>query len=128
MDVVFIKKLVVFTTIGAYDWEKDITQKLVLDIEMHWDNKRASESDDVEHCLDYASVSTAILDYVQTRQFALVERVAEEVASLLLTEFGTLGFVSAWPNRVRWHRRKKWVSLLNEVRPDVVIMPSAELS
>lgn len=89
MDVVFIKKLVVFTTIGAYDWEKNITQKLVLDIEMHWDNKRASESDDVEHCLDYASVSTAILDYVQTRQFALVERVAEEVASLLLTEFGT---------------------------------------
>ncbi|GAA0344502.1 bifunctional dihydroneopterin aldolase/7,8-dihydroneopterin epimerase [Morganella psychrotolerans] len=89
MDVVFIKKLVVFTTIGAYDWEQGITQKLVFDIEMHWDNKRASKSDDVEHCLDYAKVSGAIMDYVQSKSFALVERVAEEVAGLLLTRFCT---------------------------------------
>ena len=34
MDIVFIEQLTVFTTIGAYDWEQTIQQKLLLDIEM----------------------------------------------------------------------------------------------
>ncbi|EJD6663441.1 bifunctional dihydroneopterin aldolase/7,8-dihydroneopterin epimerase [Providencia sp. CRE-3FA-0001] len=87
MDIVFIEQLSVITTIGVYDWEQDIEQKLVLDIEMEWDNQRASMSDNVEYCLDYAQVSQAIISYVEENKFGLVERVAEEVAQLLLTQF-----------------------------------------
>lgn len=36
MDIVFIEQLTVFTTIGVYDWEQGIQQKLVLDVEMAW--------------------------------------------------------------------------------------------
>ena len=36
MDIVFIEQLSVITTIGVYDWEQDIEQKLLLDIEMGW--------------------------------------------------------------------------------------------
>ena len=39
MDKVFIEQLEVITTIGAYDWEQEIKQKLVLDIEMAHDNQ-----------------------------------------------------------------------------------------
>ena len=87
MDIVFIEQLSVITTIGVYDWEQDIEQKLVLDIEMGWDNKRASMSDNVEYCLDYAQVSQAIIAHVSQNKFGLVERVAEEVAQLLLNSF-----------------------------------------
>ena len=87
MDIVFIEQLSVITTIGVYDWEKPLSKKLVFDIEMEWDNKRASQTDDVAHCLDYASVSHAIIEYVEKRRFELVERVAEEVAQLLITQF-----------------------------------------
>ncbi|EYU15428.1 bifunctional dihydroneopterin aldolase/7,8-dihydroneopterin epimerase [Photorhabdus aegyptia] len=89
MDIVFIEELVVITTIGVYDWEQTIKQKLVFDIEMGWDNKRASSSDDVEYCLDYAKVSEAIINHVENQNFALVERVAEEVADLLLNRFNS---------------------------------------
>ncbi|KGM28378.1 bifunctional dihydroneopterin aldolase/7,8-dihydroneopterin epimerase [Photorhabdus luminescens] len=89
MDIVFIEELVVITTIGVYDWEQTIKQKLVFDIEMGWDNKRASSSDDVEYCLDYAKVSEAIINHVENQNFALVERVAEEVADLLLKRFNS---------------------------------------
>jgi dihydroneopterin aldolase len=34
MDIVFIEQLSVITTIGVYDWEQTIEQKLVFDIEM----------------------------------------------------------------------------------------------
>ena len=87
MDIVFIEQLSIITTIGVYDWEQDIEQKLVLDIEMGWDNKRASMSDNVEYCLDYARVSNAIINHVSHKKFGLVERVAEEVAQLLLNQF-----------------------------------------
>lgn len=36
MDIVFIEQLSVITTIGVYDWEQTIEQKLVFDIEMAW--------------------------------------------------------------------------------------------
>lgn len=89
MDIVFIEELAVTTTIGVYDWEQTIKQKLVFDIEMGWDNKRASSSDNVEHCLDYAKASEAIINHVENQNFALVERVAEEVADLLLNRFNS---------------------------------------
>ncbi len=87
MDIVFIEQLSIITTIGVYDWEQGIEQKLVFDIEMGWDNKGASMSDNVEFCLDYSTVSKAIIAHVSQNKFALVERVAEEVAKLLLNDF-----------------------------------------
>ncbi|MGG4663658.1 bifunctional dihydroneopterin aldolase/7,8-dihydroneopterin epimerase [Providencia vermicola] len=89
MDIVFIEQLSVITTIGVYDWEQTIEQKLVLDIEMGWDNKRASLSDNVEYCLDYAQVSQTLINHLETNKFGLVERVAEEVAQLLMTKFNS---------------------------------------
>ena len=47
LDKVFIEQLEVITTIGVYDWEQEIKQKLVLDIEMAHDNRPAGKSDDV---------------------------------------------------------------------------------
>ncbi|OMQ23720.1 bifunctional dihydroneopterin aldolase/7,8-dihydroneopterin epimerase [Serratia oryzae] len=87
MDIVFIEELTVITTIGVYDWEQTIQQKLVFDIEMGWDNRQAATSDDVDHCLSYADVSDAIIQHVQSQRFALVERVAEEVSEILLQRF-----------------------------------------
>ncbi len=87
MDIVFIEQLTVMTVIGVYDWEQTRQQKLVFDIEMGWDNGRAARSDDVADCLSYADVSEAVLSFVSGGRFALVERVAEEVAELLRRRF-----------------------------------------
>ncbi|WP_157487847.1 bifunctional dihydroneopterin aldolase/7,8-dihydroneopterin epimerase [Grimontia celer] len=87
MDLVFIEQLEVVTTIGVYDWEQQIKQKLVFDIEMAHDNKPAADSDDVAYALDYASVSGAIIDLVESGRFLLVERVAEEIAALIQSQF-----------------------------------------
>ncbi|MBK4714412.1 MULTISPECIES: bifunctional dihydroneopterin aldolase/7,8-dihydroneopterin epimerase [Tenebrionibacter/Tenebrionicola group] len=87
MDIVFIEQLSVITTIGVYDWEQTIEQKLMFDIEIGWDNRRAAVSDEVSDCLSYADVSDAVVAHVEGGRFALVERVAEEVAELLLRRF-----------------------------------------
>ena len=87
MDIVFIEELSVITTIGVYDWEQTIQQKLVFDIEMGWDNRKAATSDNVNDCLSYADISEAVIQHVQPNRFALVERVAEEVSEILLQRF-----------------------------------------
>ncbi|MBJ7223671.1 MULTISPECIES: bifunctional dihydroneopterin aldolase/7,8-dihydroneopterin epimerase [unclassified Brenneria] len=87
MDIVFIEELSVITTIGVYDWEQTIGQKLVFDIEMGWDNRQAAASDDVNDCLSYADVSEAVITLVAGQRFALVERVAEDVAQMLMQRF-----------------------------------------
>ena len=89
MDIVFIEQLSVITTIGVYDWEQTIEQKLVFDIESGWDNRKSAKSDDENDCLSYADISETVIGHVEGQRFALVERVAEEVAELLLTKFNS---------------------------------------
>lgn len=87
-DKVFIQELTAFATIGVYDWEHTIKQRLVFNIEMAWDFAAAVKDDNVEYCLNYAEVSQKILDFVENTPFKLVETVAYRVADLLQAEFG----------------------------------------
>ncbi|MGX2975697.1 dihydroneopterin aldolase [Ursidibacter arcticus] len=87
-DKVFISELTAFASIGAYDWEHTIKQRLIFNIEMEWDFSQAVAEDNVEHCLNYADVSQKILDFVEKTPFKLVETVAYKVADLLQNEFG----------------------------------------
>lgn len=87
MDIVFIEKLEVFTTIGVYEWEKGITQRLVFDLRMAHDNKPAADNDDITQALDYASVSQTLTDFAQNNTFELVETMAEKAAKLLMDSF-----------------------------------------
>lgn len=91
MDRIFIEELVVFAQIGVYDWEQQIKQKLVFDLEMAWDCELAAQTDDVAHCLNYAEVSQLIIDYVSSKPFLLIERVAYEVADLLQNHYQLQG-------------------------------------
>lgn len=88
MDQVFIRGLEVDAVIGAYDWERNIRQRLVLDLEMAWDIRPAAGSDDLNLALDYAALSQRVLEYVRNSSFELVETLAERVAALVMEEFG----------------------------------------
>ena len=57
------------------------------DSEIAWDNRKAAASDDVSDCLSYADISERVIAHGEGGEFALVERVAEEVADLLLETF-----------------------------------------
>ena len=59
MDIVYIKGLRATRVIGVYDWEREIRQSVVLDLEMASDNRRAAASDEIEDALDYAAISRA---------------------------------------------------------------------
>lgn len=87
MDKVFIKGLKADAVIGVYDWEREIRQSLLLDLELGTDMKPAAETDDLVHTLDYASISNRLIEFIQMSEFKLIETLAERLASLLMEEF-----------------------------------------
>ena len=88
-DIIFIEGLAIETIIGVYEHERDIKQKVVLDIEMTIPESDAANSDDLRHTVDYDAVSKLVTSYVIDTQYQLIESLAEQVASLVLGAFAT---------------------------------------
>jgi dihydroneopterin aldolase len=87
MDTIFIQGLKIDTIIGIYDWEREIRQDIVLDIQMSADIKAASVTDNIEQTLSYKSVCKRLIDFVQKSEFQLVETLAESVTQIVIEEF-----------------------------------------
>ncbi len=90
-DSVFISGLSIEATIGVYDWERTIKQRLVLDLDMCFDIDRAAASDDLKYALDYSAVSQRIISYVEASSFQLLEALVEQVSSIVMNEFSVSG-------------------------------------
>ena len=88
MDIVFIEALEVETVIGIYDWERKIRQKVVLDIEMGFDNRKPAASDRIEDTVNYKAVSKRLVAFIEAAGFELVETLAERCAAIVQDEFG----------------------------------------
>ena len=73
--------------IGIYDWERQIRQKVVFDIHMATDIRKAAATDEIEDTLNYKAVAKRIIQYVEDSKFQLVETLAERVAEIILNEF-----------------------------------------
>ncbi len=87
MDIIFLRDLKVETVIGIYDWERRVKQTLVLDLELGIDARKAAQTDNIEHTLDYKNIAKRVAEYVGDNQYHLVETLAEQVAAMLLVEF-----------------------------------------
>ena len=88
MDTVYITGLRAQTVIGVYDWERNIRQGVVLDLEMASDNRRAASEDRIEDALDYAAISSRLLSFIEDSEFQLIETMAEQIADLVMAVFG----------------------------------------
>ncbi|WP_261843778.1 dihydroneopterin aldolase [Aliamphritea ceti] len=88
MDIVYIKQLEIETVIGIYDWEREIRQRVVLDIEMGSDILAAAASENIDNTLCYKTISERLIDFIANSEFQLIETMAEEVTKILMNEFG----------------------------------------
>jgi dihydroneopterin aldolase len=87
MDKVFIRGLTVEAVIGVFAWEKQVLQPLVFDLTMDWDITQAAETDDLAYALNYAAVSDRVIEFVQSHQYDLLERLLVQLAETLRKEF-----------------------------------------
>jgi len=87
VDKVRIKGLVCRAHVGVPEAERHKRQKILLDIELGLDLRKAGRSDRVEHTVDYAAVAREVKEWVEGRPFVLVEAIAESAAGRVLGRF-----------------------------------------
>ena len=88
MDIIFLHGLKVDCHIGAWEWERQITQSLIIDLDMGYDISKAASSDSLKDTLSYRDVAKRVESFVRGSQFSLIEPLVVEIADILMKEFG----------------------------------------
>lgn len=84
MDTIFIQNLLVRGIIGVNDWEREVKQDIIINVQLEIDLQAAGQSDDINDTVNYRTLSKEIIELVENSTYILVEKLAEEIASLCL--------------------------------------------
>ncbi len=87
MDIIYLNDLCIDTVIGVYDWERRVKQKIIIDLEMATDIRKAAASDKLDDTLNYKAVAKRLIDFVGQSDYELVETLAERITEIVLNEF-----------------------------------------
>jgi len=86
-DTVFVQGLDLYCVIGMQPWERQVKQKVRIDLALETDTRPAGRGDDTSAALDYKAVTKRVQQLVEESSFQLVEALAEAVAGAVLAEF-----------------------------------------
>jgi 7,8-dihydroneopterin aldolase/epimerase/oxygenase len=102
MDKLIISQLELNAIIGIHPHERVQKQPIILDLELDYDSRLAARSDQISDALDYSKIANRIQEFVIQSQFFLIETLANQIADILLTEFGVkkLRLVIQKPNAI----------------------------
>src|ERR1700684_3301396 len=105
-DRIFLRGLAVDCIIGFIDWERRVSQTVVVDLEMPIDCRQEAVRDDVADTLNYKTVAKRLIAFVQESKFNLVETLVERIAAVILSEFAVewVGATLTKPGAIRGSR------------------------
>lgn len=81
-----IKNLRVRTIIGIYEWEREHLQEVVVNVEMEFDGKKATQSDAIEDTVNYKALKKRILAEVEQSNFQLLEKLANHILQIVMED------------------------------------------
>lgn len=87
MDRIFVKDLLVRGIIGINPEERVKLQDIVINLTLYTDIRMAARSDDIEHAVNYKSITKRIIEHVEASSDYLVEKLVTDIARIVLTEF-----------------------------------------
>jgi dihydroneopterin aldolase len=85
-DKIYIEGLRVDTVIGIWGWERQIKQRILIDIEFSADAQRITQ-DNIDETVNYRDVAKKIKKFCEEKRFQLVETMAEQVVKILILDF-----------------------------------------
>lgn len=86
-DSIFLHGLRTECIIGFIDWERQMPQTVLIDLEFPCDAAHAAATDRVADTIDYKLIAKRVLAWSQASEFHLLESFAHRLALLLLAEF-----------------------------------------
>lgn len=86
-DKILITNLQFHTPIGVRAAEREVGQRLRVDLEVSLDLSRAGQSDALEETVSYAELVDTVLEVAAGMQPRLLEHLAEQIAATILARF-----------------------------------------
>jgi len=86
MDSISITGIRCYGYIGFFPEEKVLGQWFEVDLTLGLDLTAASKSDALEDTVDYGSIVNTVQEIVKNSQFALLEKVADAIATAILQQ------------------------------------------
>ncbi len=84
---IILEGLTLECIIGVFEWERVNKQRVDIDLTLEVD-MRGGRTDDIRDAVDYKSLAKDIRAMVEPSQFMLIEKMAEEIASVCLKRNG----------------------------------------
>ena len=81
-----IKDLRLRAVIGLNEWEREIEQDLIINIEMEFDGAKAAQTDDIQDTVDYKAMKRRIKEEVEHSQYHLLEALASHILEIVMGE------------------------------------------
>jgi FolB domain-containing protein len=88
MDKIIIKNLLARGIIGVHDWERSRPQNILINITMFADTRRAAQTDNLDDCINYSTMSKKVLTHTEAINRLTVEALANDLAKICLDEEG----------------------------------------
>lgn len=88
MDKVIIKDLLVRGIIGVNDWERKRAQDILINIILFTDTHRAAETDHINDCVNYSTMSKRVQAHAESVERLTVEALANDLAKICLEDKG----------------------------------------
>lgn len=88
MDKIIIKDLLLRGIIGINEEERVNKQDILINIVMFADTSRAAKSDNIDDAINYRTITKHLIRHVENSSDFLVEKLVNDVARLILTEYG----------------------------------------
>lgn len=86
-DIIRLNNLTIFGHYGVSPAEREVGQKIELDIELHADLGAACQSDSLKDTINYESVYAKVIEVVSEHKHRLLESLGEDVTECLLQNF-----------------------------------------
>lgn len=87
MDKLIIRHLEFYASIGVKAAEREVGQRLLVNLEASYDLARAGQSDALADTVSYSELARTVVEVGSATQSELLEHMAEQIAQALLERF-----------------------------------------
>ena len=86
-DKILLKNIILYAHLGVKEEEREVRQKISLDVELSLDLEKAAQTDNLEKTVDYEKVYNLIKERIEAKKYHLLEALAQDIAQEILKEF-----------------------------------------
>lgn len=86
-DKILLKNIILYAHLGVKEKEREVRQKISLDVKLSLDLEKIARTDNLEKTVDYEKVYGLIKERVETKKYHLLEVLAQDLAREILKNF-----------------------------------------